>query len=209
MALTIVDREDPSGSHNYFDVTFDSDEPILTLLTISPLMVDDWISETLNTQTSPLIVGLDIEWRPNIRSYENPVATLQLCTGRRCLIVQLIYAPEFPKSLYEFLENESISFVGVGIEGDAEKLNCDYGLKVRKTVDLRNLAESVTGRRELKNAGLKSLAKEILGKEIRKPRGVTLSRWDQEWLTHNQIKYACFDAFISYEIGRHLQASSS
>lgn len=186
MAINIVDHQVPSDSHNLFDVTFDSEEPILTLLTTSPSMVDDWISETLAIRTPPLIVGLDIEWRPNNRSYDNPVATLQLCIGRRCLILQLIHTPEIPKSLFEFLENESYTFVGVGIDEDAEKLTCDYGLKVGKRVDLRNLAESVTGRGDLKNAALKRLGKEVLGKEIEKPKRVTLSRWDQQWLTLNQ-----------------------
>ncbi|CAK9322788.1 unnamed protein product [Citrullus colocynthis] len=209
MAITIVDHQVPSDSHNLFDVTFDSEEPILTLLTTSPSMVDEWISETLAIRTPPLIVGLDIEWRPDNRSYDNPVATLQLCIGRRCLILQLIHTPEIPKSLFEFLENESFTFVGVGIDEDAEKLNCDYGLKLGKRVDLRNLAESVTGRGDLKNAGLKRLVKEVLGKEIEKPKRVTLSRWDQQWLTLNQVKYACIDAFFSFEIGRFLQSSSN
>lgn len=96
----------------------------------------------------------------------------------------------------------------MGIDEDAEKLTCDYGLKVGKRVDLRNLAESVTGRGDLKNAGLKRLGKEVLGKGIEKPKRVTLSRWDQQWLTLNQVKYACIDAFFSFEIGRFLQSSS-
>ncbi|XP_022147750.1 Werner Syndrome-like exonuclease [Momordica charantia] len=204
MAISIVDHEIPSDSHNLYDVTIDSDQ-IHTLLTSSPAMVDSWISETLAIQTPPLIVGLDIEWRPNRNSsYENPVATLQLCFDRRCLIFQLIHASEIPRSLTDFLTDESFTFVGVGIGEDVEKLLCDYGLNVSNTVDLRNLAENAMGRGDLKNAGLKGLAKEVLGKEISKPKSVTMSRWDNEWLVPNQVKYACVDAFLSSEIGRHL-----
>ncbi|KAK7820877.1 uncharacterized protein LOC111985631 [Quercus suber] len=88
----------------------------------------------------------------------DPVATLQLCVGRRCLIFQLIYATHFPNSLIEFLGNEDFTFVGVGIESDVEKLLDDYDLKVGNVVDLRGLAVDRLGNRDLKNAGLKGLA---------------------------------------------------
>ncbi|KAF2288051.1 hypothetical protein GH714_004111 [Hevea brasiliensis] len=101
-------------------------------------------------------------------------------------------------SQWEFL------FVGVGIESDVEKLVEDYGLSVRNTVDLRGLAAEKLGVKELKNAGLKDLVKEVLGKEIKKPKRVTMSRWDNPWLTPDQVQYACLDAFVSSEIGRSL-----
>ena len=82
----------------------------------------------------------------------------------------------------------------------------DYGLKVANVVDLRSLAVEM-GNRDLRNAGLKGLARAVLGMEIHKPRSVTLSRWDREWLTYEQVQYACIDAFLSFEIGRCLNAA--
>ena len=78
-----------------------------------------------------------------------------------------------------------------------EKLLEDYGLKVANVVDLHGLAVESMENRVFKNVGLKGLARVVLGKEIDKPRSGTLSRWDNEWLTYDQVQYACIDAFLS------------
>ncbi|KAM3690728.1 hypothetical protein ACB098_09G145000 [Castanea mollissima] len=210
MAMSIFDHEVNQDTHDLFEVTLESDH-IQTLVTHTPQMVDSWISDIYRIhrrRLHHLIVGLDVEWRPNFnRNIENPVATLQLCVGRRCLIFQLIYATHFPNSLIEFLGDEAFTFVGVGIESDVEKLLDDHDLKVGNVVDLRGLAVDRLRNRDLKNAGLKGLARAVLGLEVHKPRHVTLSRWDNEWLDYNQIQYACVDAFLSFEIGRSLNAA--
>ncbi|XP_057489516.1 3'-5' exonuclease-like [Actinidia eriantha] len=209
MSLSIEDYELPYDTHNLYDVNFFSDK-IHTLVTHTPSYVDGWISEIEaihRRRLRSLIVGLDVEWRPNNRHHDNPVATLQLCVGRRCLIFQLIYAPFIPQSLAQFLTNPLYTFVGVGVDSDVEKLTDDYGLSVATTVDLRSLAAAEYGVRELRNAGLKILAMQVLGKEVVKPRWITMSRWDNEYLSASQVQYACVDAFLSFEIGRCLNAA--
>lgn len=100
--------------------------------------------------------------------------------------------------------------MGIGIESDVEKLLEDYELGVRgKVVDLRNLAAEKYGMKELNNAGLKELARVVLGREVEKPRRITMGRWDYRWLTPDQVQYACVDAFVSFEIGRRLNASGN
>ncbi|CAK9180498.1 unnamed protein product [Ilex paraguariensis] len=210
MTIIIEDYQLPDETHNLYDVNFCNDR-IHTLVTHSPSYVDMWIYETESIhhrRLHRLIVGLDVEWRPNFNRYvENPVATLQLCVGRRCLIFQLIHCSEIPQSLVDFLGNSNYTFVGVGIESDVEKLMGDYGLGVLFTVDVRGLAANDYDMIELRNAGLKDLARQVLGKEIEKPRRVTMSRWDNQWLTSEQVGYACVDAFVSFEIGRVLNAA--
>lgn len=205
MTIGIYDHQLPDYTHNFYDVTF-YDDKILTLVTHSPAMVDSWISDIQRIhrrRLHRLIVGLDAEWRPNFRRYQdNPMATLQLCVGHRCLIFQLIRAPSIPQSLVNFLANDNYSFVGVGIKEDVEKLYDEYALHVKNVFDLRVLAAENTGNQGLRNAGLKSLAWAILGKNMDKPRSVTMSRWDTPWLTGAQVQYACIDSFISFEIGR-------
>ncbi|XP_038906336.1 Werner Syndrome-like exonuclease [Benincasa hispida] len=205
--LSISDRQIPLNSHDYYDITFDNDA-ILTLLTACLSVVDMWISEILRIhrrRLHRLVVGLDIEWRPNFnRRYRKPVATLQLCVGRRCLIFQLIHTSEIPESLIDFLEDDTFTFVGVGIDQDVQQLYNDYDLKVANTVDLRELAANEMERDDLKNAGLKILGREVLGREIDKPRNVTLSQWDRQCLSPGQVLYATVDAFLSFEIGRYL-----
>lgn len=86
-----------------------------------------------------------------------------------------------------------------------EQLLVDYNLNVKNTVDLANLAvEKISGAR--KGMGLKELAKVVMEVDVQKPKRVTLSRWDSEWLSFLQIQYACVDAFLSFQIGNKLLA---
>ncbi|GFP86981.1 werner syndrome-like exonuclease, partial [Phtheirospermum japonicum] len=140
----------------------------------------------------------------------NPAATLQLCVDRRCLIFQLIHATSIPKSLVDFLANPNHTFIGIGIDQDLEKLeeNYEFGFRTN-TVDLRGLAADKYGQPVLKRAGLKGLAGVVLQKDFEKLKRVTMSRWDNQWLTPAQVQYACVDAFVCFEIGRNLLASLS
>ncbi|XP_038719055.1 Werner Syndrome-like exonuclease [Tripterygium wilfordii] len=201
MAISILDYELPYDTHNVYDVTFFTDT-IHTLVTHSPPLVDQWLSET-NPNHRPILVGLDVEWRPNFnRHFQNPVAVLQLCVSRRCLIYQILHSPHIPQSLIDWLRDANHMCVGVGIESDVEKLLEDYGLSVASAMDVREAAAEHMGVTELRNAGLRELAREVLGKDVVKPKRVTMSRWDSEWLIPQQVQYACLDAFLSYEIGR-------
>lgn len=211
MVNGIIDHELPYDTHNTYDVIFFGDS-IHTTVACDPTIVTQWISdvESINRQIlHKLIVGLDIEWRPSFNRYiNNPAATIQLCVGRRCLIFQLIHSPSIPASLVNFLANPNYKFVGIGIKQDLEKLEEDYEFGFNtNTVDLRELAAAKYGRRELKNSGLKGLASLVMEKEVEKPKSVTMSRWDNLWLTPSQVRYACVDAFVSFEIGRILMAS--
>ncbi|XP_030526060.1 Werner Syndrome-like exonuclease isoform X2 [Rhodamnia argentea] len=206
MTISIVDHELPDDTHNLYDVIFYG-LSVRTLLTYSPPIASSWLS---SRGSQPLLVGFDIEWRPNFsRNVDNRVAILQLSVGLHCLIFQLLQAPEIPPPLADFLRDPSHVFVGIGIDEDVEKLLCDHGLGVANAVDLRDLAARELGREELRRAGLKTLAKEVLGREIDKPKRVTTSRWDNPWLTSVQVQYACLDAFVSLQIGEALNAGGA
>ncbi|XP_071713527.1 3'-5' exonuclease-like [Rutidosis leptorrhynchoides] len=206
MTIDIYDHQIYDDTHDEYTVKFYQDS-ILTLVTPTPSLVDDWISEIEfihRRRLDRLIVGLDVEWRPSYSRIENPVATLQLCVGRRCLIFQILHAEYIPYSLKNFLNNDDYTFTGVGIGADVKKLERDYDIEVARIVDLRRLGAEELGMRGLNNAGMKELARRFLGAEIEKPRRITMSDWDQPWLTDDQVSYACVDAFVSFEIGRVL-----
>nr|XP_043618006.1 Werner Syndrome-like exonuclease [Erigeron canadensis] len=209
MATTSINKFIHHGhadtTHTAYQVTF-FEHTISTLVTHTPSHVDIWI-----TQTEPLlrhtpIIGLDIEWRPDFQNptSRNPVATLQLCVGRRCLVYQMTHSPFIPNSLKILLKNPNYTFTGVGVQYDVQKLNEDYGIVVAKIADVRELAAQVYGNVEFKNAGIKTLGMLVLRREVEKPKSVTLSRWDDLVLSAEQVKYACIDAFLSFEIGRVL-----
>lgn len=75
-------------------------------------------------------------------------------------------------------------------------------------VDLRVRAKE-KGFGDLRNAGLKEMSRVLLGKEVVKPKRVTMSRWDSEWLYPEQVQYAALDAFLSFEIGRVLSDAAA
>ncbi|KAL5546803.1 hypothetical protein UlMin_006490 [Ulmus minor] len=196
-----------TSSQYFIDV---GDDTIQTLVTNSPLSVDSWISEIEHIhrhRLNRLVVGLDVEWRPSFsRRRRNPLAILQLCVGRRCLVFQLLHSPYVPDSLVEFLSDVNYTFVGVGIPEDMRRLEEELDLKLSNAVDLALVAESLYGDKNLRFAGLKSLASRVLGLKLEKPRRVALSGWDNRWLSDKQIEYACADAWASFEIGRCFRA---
>ena len=179
---------------------------ITTTVTSSGASVKAWVDEVLSVRRRlrDLIVGLDVEWRPLFGPGYSPTALLQLCVGRRCLVFQLLHADYIPAALKEFLADPDYRFVGVGVAADAARLWNDQGLNVANAVDLAEVAAEETGRRDLRNAGLKAIASVVMGVDLDKPEEVRLGRWDDYYLTTQQIKYACIDAFVSFEVGRML-----
>ncbi|KAK3164982.1 hypothetical protein QOZ80_1AG0027400 [Eleusine coracana subsp. coracana] len=188
------------------DVTFES-VVISATVTTSGAAVEAWLGEVRSVHSRrlrELVVGLDVEWRPSYRADQNPVAVLQLCVGRRCLIFQLLHADYIPGTLTEFLGEPAFRFVGVGVDADVERLSDDHELKVANAVDLRDLAAEGMHLPELRQAGLRAIADAVMGVSVVKPQRVTMSRWDASCLSCEQIRYACIDAFVSFEIGRKL-----
>ncbi|KAL8470349.1 hypothetical protein ACS0TY_032994 [Phlomoides rotata] len=208
----IIDHENPSPTFNTYDVIFFG-ESIFTVVTCEPSFVTEWISNIeKDNEKRNLVVGLDIKWRPSYDcNVNNPAATIQLCVDKSCLIFQLIHTTlSIPKELFVFLDNPDYKFVGVGVKDDLEKLKKDYELGSNtKSVDLRELAAEKHGKEKLKNYGLKELASLVLGKEMEKPKEVTISRWDAYWLTPLQVQYACISAYVSFKIGECLMAYGS
>ncbi|MQM14099.1 hypothetical protein Taro_047028 [Colocasia esculenta] len=70
------------------------------------------------------MVGLDVEWRPSFgHGVDNPPAILQLYVGRCCLIFQILHADYLPDWLADLLKDERFTFMGVGIDEDADNLD--------------------------------------------------------------------------------------
>ncbi|KAI3836532.1 hypothetical protein MKX03_031398 [Papaver bracteatum] len=171
---------------------------IVTTVTNSPSVINSVLWEF----RSESLIGLDIEW--DSASPTSKVATLQLCHGSRCIIIQLLSLNSIPRSLRRLLSDQSITFVGVGITEDIAKLDRDYGLKCWSGTELGSLADEVSGTKQFLRAGLKSLMHQIVGLRMEKPAHVTRSNWGLKTLNTEQIKYGTIDAYASYAIGNKL-----
>ncbi|KAJ0978633.1 hypothetical protein J5N97_014107 [Dioscorea zingiberensis] len=90
----------PPPATTYYDIEFAGDV-IDTTVTCDGSVTADWIRSVRSfhrrLRTRP-IVGLDCEWRPNFEPGGcNYVATLQLCSSRKCLILQLQHMEFIPQ----------------------------------------------------------------------------------------------------------------
>ncbi|RLN24247.1 hypothetical protein C2845_PM07G05140 [Panicum miliaceum] len=184
------------------DVVMDDGTSIRTTVTNSGDAVKRYLRE-VRKPGQRLLVGLDTEWRVT-RSGAHRMAVLQLCVGRRCLVFQIVRADYVPAVLRRFLANPDHVFAAVGVHSDVDRLFDDCGLVVANAVDLPPAAAEVLGRPELRRAGLKTLAREVMGVHVDKDKDVTRSEWGRP-LSTVQVRYACIDAFVSYEVGRLLR----
>lgn len=178
---------------------------IETTLTDKAAIADEWVRQILSIYAgSPMVVGLDIEWRPHpIRYMSNKSATLQLCIDDKCLILQLFYMDEIPESLKSFLGDSNFTFVGIEVGDDIQKLKNEYGLECSRSSDIRVLAmQRWPGR--FRRPGLKDLAWEVTCMAMKKPKHISMSNWEARVLNDSQIEYACIDAYASYKIGHKL-----
>ncbi|KAK6159117.1 hypothetical protein DH2020_006431 [Rehmannia glutinosa] len=79
-----------------------------------------------------------------------------------------------------------------------------HHLEICRLVDMRAVASDLRGCS--RNISMERLADEILGMEgVEKKEYVGRSDWDQEWLSEEQVKYACVDAFLSFLMAIELQ----
>ncbi|KAL1363814.1 hypothetical protein HN51_011987 [Arachis hypogaea] len=200
-ASTILFNPDTSK----YTINFDG-KAIETTVTDKANIVDQWVQEIdiLYAGKSSVVVGLDVEWRPHAISYlSNKSATLQLCIDDKCLIVQLFYIDNLPLSLKNFLMNPNFTFVGIEVGDDISKLRNEYGLNCGRHADIRELAmQKWPGR--FRRPGLKDLAKDLVGLNMRKPKHVSMSNWEDRVLRIEQVEYGCIDAYASYKIGHSL-----
>ncbi|CAO1948424.1 unnamed protein product [Urochloa humidicola] len=191
------------------DVIMDDGTVIRTTVTSSGDAVEAFLREVAGTHGRHLLVGIDTEWRVVAPEEaggrpKNKMAVLQLCVGRRGLVFQIFHADRVPAALRDFLACPDHRFLGVAVDGDVRRLAEDCGLAVANAVELRRVAAEALGRPELRCAGLKALTREVAGLHIDKPKRLTMSRWEERRLSVEQVRYACIDAFVSYEIGRLL-----
>ncbi|KAK4264439.1 hypothetical protein QN277_025618 [Acacia crassicarpa] len=178
---------------------------IETTITHKATVADEWLHQLYSKYSGRhTVVGLDTEWMLRIFSPTMKAAILQLCVENTCLILQLCHLnDDVPENLKKFLADPNFTFVGVQVKNDTKKLR-EYGLECgNNVVDVLDVAKRDWPER-FSLSGLKHLAKELVGLEMRKNKKVTMSDWHVRDLSYEQIEYACIDAYASYWIGHKL-----
>ncbi|XP_057427131.1 uncharacterized protein LOC130720470 [Lotus japonicus] len=179
---------------------------IETTVTNKAIVAQEWVHQVSSTHVagSQMLVGLDTEWMPADKRKDMKTAILQLCVEDKCLIFQLHHMDYIPMSLRSFMTHPEFKFVGVGVKQDIQKLEMDHWLECNGGIDVARLATKQWPGRYKSLPGLKCLAKELVGLDMKKSKDVCLSKWESKELTKAQVEYACVDAYASYKIGKKL-----
>ncbi|KAG7568620.1 3'-5' exonuclease domain [Arabidopsis thaliana x Arabidopsis arenosa] len=173
-------------------------ERLIVTVTHTPSVIRRWIYSIRffsRRSSHPLVVGLGVQWTPG-GSYPPP-DTLQLGVGIRCLIIQLSHCKRMPNVLRSFLEDETITFVGVWNSQDKDKLErSHHQLDIWRLVDIRNYLP-----RWLWKCTFERIVEECLEHQgVKKDKEICRSNWGARSLSDDQIVQA-YDVFVCCKLG--------
>ena len=180
-----------------------------------PGVVEEWVKSVLNSlQTVEMkIVGLDTEFTDQVHGVkqkdlppemERRAAVLQLCFADDCLVYHIVHSPRIPDELNKFLAREDIFFCGAAIGNDVKVLE-PYGLHVKNDIDLQTRIHIPKTICSKPTPSLFDLANFVLGTNLEKGnecKQLKNSGWAIAPLSFERIRYAAFDALISFEIAK-------
>ncbi|KAK1281475.1 hypothetical protein QJS10_CPB22g00488 [Acorus calamus] len=190
-----ISVEQLHNSKTNFIVHFFNAAHIATVVTASSAQASLWINHFLsayenehnnNNNPTRFMVGFNVKWRSDNGHEDNPVAVLQLCVDRRCLIFQIRGCDAIPNALSNFLSDTRFTFTGVNIQKSVRRLMLDYEVSVGNMRELQTWLEEEKERVRLRREGLR-LAKAILIWRVRNQRRIQLENWEEERLSSEQI----------------------
>ncbi|KAI6689434.1 hypothetical protein NL676_026262 [Syzygium grande] len=197
-------------------------------------VVKDWVQQVQKSHRKgkkweAVVVGVSAErsrgyanapYKPYMGtpgSKDNPYDLLQLCAGNQCLLYELHPSHPIPKVLKDFVHDSRI--FGVGMEAMAKELEREFGLAMRKPVELRKLAERSeevsAGYVDFRRKNLEQLARVVLGGEAEVARPRKMKWWNRYKygpgerdydlrLSDELIMHASIDAFLACKMGTKL-----
>jgi len=144
------------------------------------------------------MVGFDTETKPTFRKGRgNPVALMQISTDSHCFLIRLNKIG-FPDSLREFLEDESVTKIGLSLKDDFFVMHRSGSFEPKGFIDLQPYVRDF----HIIDCSLQRIYAIIFCKRISKSQ--RLSNWEAPALTHSQQAYAALDAWACLRIYRHL-----
>jgi len=172
-------------------------------------VLDSFLVSSASKQVK--VIGIDIECHLKQDSDKTKCATLHLCDGSSCLIIQLLHMDSIPVSLLNFLHLPDYTFVGVGIKDDLYKLDDEYGIRCKNAVDLGPLAATVMKMPRLSGCGIDELTRVVNNLDLRRHRPLTavFKDWGQYRLSKKLAKLATVNVYSYYKVGTKLLEPST
>ena len=144
------------------------------------------------------LVGLDFKTIPTGK-------LLILSAQNNCLIINLSRLDCVPKTLKQFLADESFCFVGTGMSDIVEVLQYD-DMQCGTGIDIGYFAARFLKKPKIERYGLADLGGEVGLMDIKKPIviGEIFQDWSGKEFSKEEIKYVVHKAYTSYVIMERL-----
>ncbi|KAJ8634153.1 hypothetical protein MRB53_027489 [Persea americana] len=223
------DREKKTPLYDNYVVSICDDHSIYPTVATgyhSDAIIADWVAEIqriFHGHRFFLLVGVRLDRQHNKLSSssfnrqpqhkkkdpdDRPYTVLTLCVGSHCIVIFI--GPEdekLPKPFRYFMQNPGVFFVGVDMEKKRRKLAKDRGFLLPQVLDLLPYAKKSLGKK-ISPGGMHNVAEEVLGEKygVEKPEMVRVSNYEYGDLTKEQVKYACIEAFLAFEVGKKVLA---
>lgn len=148
------------------------------------------------------LIGFDSEQKPTFKKGEkaNKISLIQLANADECYLVQVLQIKEL-SPLLDFIRDRNFVKIGINLVGDKKALYDEYKIHMKGTLDLDGILTKLSSKNSI---GAKKVAKVFLNKNLLKSKKMSVSNWEAENLSVNQIKYASEDATVVYDATMHL-----
>ena len=178
---------------------------------------------------SLLLLGFDVEWRPNYvkGAVPNKVALVQLAEpGGEVVLTRLARAKTLHPAIVDLLTHARVVLVGVGVKEDVKKLTRDFA-GCFAAARARRAARFAAPRRRHRLGGARAAARRFPDRERPGPEGfglkklaafygvpmshktksLTMTNWEKPVLFPAEIAYAARDAESGLTIARAMRES--
>ncbi len=157
------------------------------------------LSRSIKEMEKAVHLGFDTETRPAfVKGQRYTVALMQLASEERVWLIRLQQTGFIP-ALVEFLENNAVQKVGVGLRDDLNALQRLQRFSPGGFVELTHLTKQVGVEVE----SVKKLTGLLLGFRISK--SAQTSNWEAPTLTEKQIEYAATDAWVCLQMYKKIE----
>ncbi|KAL3522387.1 hypothetical protein ACH5RR_015221 [Cinchona calisaya] len=155
------------------------------------LCSEDFLFPDAKTWGRPPVVGIDVMCHPR----DPNIILLLLCFGLGCVILRFLSGDVLPESIFKFLTDERIRFVGFGIPEKKDLFPLEELGLTKNKVDIGYLAAKIFDDPKYKRYELAALARKVL--RVKNMIGLTES---SSFERHEQIKCSICQLFITSAI---------
>ena len=147
-------------------------------------------------------LGFDTETRPSFKKgISHSVALMQISTLTDCYLIR-INKIGMPSTLRMFLEDGTITKVGLSLKDDFGVIHKGYDAEMSGFVDLQKIVPTFN----IADASLQKIYAILFDKRISK--GQRLSNWEADTLSGAQQEYAAIDAWACLKIYQYINSGN-